>query len=255
MKIVRDRIPEIMRKNGEEPLFYKAGKDELRRRLLDKIVEEAKELRENPSQEEYADLAEAMEALRHGMGWSADEIEEIRERKRVERGGFSKGIVWMPGDWIERRAMEIVRKAGDIVRSAMGGEYPVNYACIFCQSAEEHEFLASVARKKWEVALETSTGPVFRVSIHTDHGLLELLKIRKPDPKRKEMGDADFTVPNFEEFKSRFLGKPGFSLIRREKYEMVELEGGDVLAYFSHPTLLELLSRGELGRETREARG
>ena len=70
-----------------------------------------------------------------------------------------------------------------------------------------------------------------------------MLKIRRPDPKRPERGDADFTVSDYQTFKKTQLGKPGFGLIERTNMEMLELVDPDfdVLAYYSHPTLAEVL--------------
>ena len=91
---------------------------------------------------------------------------------------------------------------------------------------------------------ETATGPVFFISpLSTSAGKLNILKIRKPDPNRPERGDADFTVPDFPAFKEKYLGKSGFSLIKRPTMEMVELSNPsfNVLAYYSYPTLAEVL--------------
>ncbi|MDD3284930.1 MAG: hypothetical protein PHZ07_05035 [Patescibacteria group bacterium] len=116
---------------------------------------------------------------------------------------------------------------------------PVNYVCIFCQSEkEEIDFLAE-ACKIGEIIKETSTGPIFKISIDTVAGKLQLLKIRKPDIERPERGDADFTVSDYKPFKEKYLEKPGFSLIKRENFEMIELyeKGNNVRVYFSFPPL------------------
>ncbi len=121
---------------------------------------------------------------------------------------------------------------------------PVNYACIFTHSIAEFEEMSKLAHKLGSIAQETPTGPVFEISpLQTAAGALRLLKIRKPDPKRPERGDADFTIEDFGTFKKEYLGKPGFTLIKRAEYEMVELidPSYDVIAYFSHPTLAEIL--------------
>jgi hypothetical protein len=63
------------------------------------------------------------------------------------------------------------------------------------------------------------------------------LKIRKPDQTRPERGDADFAVKNYEEFKNSCLTKPGFGVIERDTFEMIELMDSsfDVRVYFSSP--------------------
>lgn len=121
---------------------------------------------------------------------------------------------------------------------------PVNYACIFAQSQAEYEEMVNVARQLGPVADDTATGPVFHIApLSTDAGTLRLLKIRRPDPKRPERGDADFTVADYDAFKKRHLSKPGFGLIQRKHMEMLELidPSFNVLSYYSHPTLAEVL--------------
>lgn len=122
---------------------------------------------------------------------------------------------------------------------------PVNYACIFAQSQNEYENLVNVARQLGPVATETASGPVFHIEpLATNAGTLQILKIRHPDPKRPERGDADFTVSDYSVFKNIHLDKPGFSLIKREHMEMIELIdlAFNVLAYYSNPTLAEVLN-------------
>lgn len=117
---------------------------------------------------------------------------------------------------------------------------PVNYACIFCQSKEEEENFLKLAHKLGTVIQETKAGPVFQISpLDTIAGKLQLLKIRKPDSTRPERGDADFTVSDYPSFKKKYLNKPGFSLIQKENFEMIELykKGRNVRVYFSFPPL------------------
>ena len=124
------------------------------------------------------------------------------------------------------------------------GDAPVNYACIFAQTSAEYDELLEAARQLGPVADNTAMGPVFRITpISTDAGQLNLLKIRRPDPKRSERGDADFTVADYANFKKTYLGKPGFGIIEREDMEMLELidPAFNVLAYYSHPPLAEVL--------------
>ncbi len=122
---------------------------------------------------------------------------------------------------------------------------PVNYACVFAQSENEYEALLDATQQLGgSIVKETTMGPVFKISpITTAAGDLGLVKIRRPDPKRPERGDADFTVSDYPHFKKTHLGRPGFSLITREDFEMIELidPAFNVLAYYSHPTLTEVL--------------
>jgi hypothetical protein len=68
---------------------------------------------------------------------------------------------------------------------------------------------------------------------------LPLVKIRYPDETRLERGDADFTLSDYQSFKSKSLWEPWYKLIQRENFEMIEYqkEGSNVLVYFSFPPL------------------
>ena len=92
-KLVRDRIPDIIRKRGEVPKVRVAEKHEVDDLIRLKVVEEAQELLQSSNDEEIADILEALEALleHRGIDWSA--IDEIRTRKKDERGGFDKRFV------------------------------------------------------------------------------------------------------------------------------------------------------------------
>lgn len=94
-KLVRDRIPEIIRQAGKVPVTrLVTDKMELQQRLIDKLAEEMKEYRESASVEEIADILEVLQALVeqvHGMSW--EQVREIQGRKWEERGGFRDGIV------------------------------------------------------------------------------------------------------------------------------------------------------------------
>jgi len=116
----------------------------------------------------------------------------------------------------------------------------VNYVAIFAQSQGEYEDLLAAAKQLGLVIEQTPTGPLFEIKpLETVAGGLQLLKIRMPDKTRPERGDADFTVSNYNTFKKKYLGKPGFKLIKRKKFEMIELMDPkfEVRAYFSNPPL------------------
>src|SRR5690349_17637751 len=99
-KLVRDRMPEIIRAKGEVPIVYQAEPDEYRRRLRDKLVEEVGEFLDEgegereAALEELADVLEVVHALAVELGSSAEEVERIRSAKAAERGAFAERVVW-----------------------------------------------------------------------------------------------------------------------------------------------------------------
>ncbi|MFJ4338577.1 nucleoside triphosphate pyrophosphohydrolase [Streptomyces sp. NPDC088915] len=97
-KLVRDRIPQIIRDEGAEPVTYVAGPREYRARLREKLREEVAELLdadEESAPGELADVAEVLLALAADLGLSSEQLEAIRLAKAGERGGFAGRIVWM----------------------------------------------------------------------------------------------------------------------------------------------------------------
>lgn len=120
----------------------------------------------------------------------------------------------------------------------------VNYTCIFAKDEAEYNVLLQAISALGPKVDSSKRGLIFDVGgIDTSAGQLRVLKLRAPDPERPERGDADFTVSNYPGFKATYLSRPGFKLLLRPKFEMIELmdPAFDVLAYFSHPPLDEQL--------------
>lgn len=92
-KLVRDRIPEIIRADGKEcevEIVEGKRKYEL---LEKKLMEEVGEFLEDKNLEELADVMEVLFGLAKELGYSEDELIRKRNEKRDERGGFKEGIV------------------------------------------------------------------------------------------------------------------------------------------------------------------
>jgi predicted house-cleaning noncanonical NTP pyrophosphatase (MazG superfamily) len=90
-KLVRDKLPELIRARGEPAVTRVLDEQEYRAALFVKLFEEATELAEATDAtrvEELADVREVLAAIAtlHAIPWR--EVEETAERKRAERGGF-----------------------------------------------------------------------------------------------------------------------------------------------------------------------
>jgi predicted house-cleaning noncanonical NTP pyrophosphatase (MazG superfamily) len=92
-KLVRDRIPEIIRQDGHIPVTHVAADDEYRQMLTAKLAEEVSEFSESGVVEEISDVLEVLRALCQCHGYSIEDVEQIRVNKRRERGGFEERIV------------------------------------------------------------------------------------------------------------------------------------------------------------------
>lgn len=91
-KIVRDKIPEIIRRDGRKPITKVLSEKESQEELLRKLHEEVKEFEESKNVEELADILEVIYALALIEGVEQKQLEQIREKKRMEKGGFEKRI-------------------------------------------------------------------------------------------------------------------------------------------------------------------
>ncbi len=94
-KLVRDRIPEIIRAERRECGTETMGEEEYRVALLAKLVEEAQEVQgASPDKlvAELADLSEVMDALMVLHGVSESEVREVQRERREQRGGFAGRI-------------------------------------------------------------------------------------------------------------------------------------------------------------------
>lgn len=94
-KLIRDKIPQIIRAQGLEPVTYVAGPDEYATRLRDKLTEEVSEfLASDSDPEELADVLEVVYALAALSGTNQQDLEKLRAAKAEERGGFANRIIW-----------------------------------------------------------------------------------------------------------------------------------------------------------------
>jgi len=92
-KLVRDKIPEIIEKDGKTCVCSELSQEDYITMLDQKLNEELAEYQESKSMEELADLLEVMSAVAAARGSSMDEIESIRLKKKEKRGGFEKKIL------------------------------------------------------------------------------------------------------------------------------------------------------------------
>ena len=92
-KLVRDKIPEIIEENDEEAEIREVEGPELERFIREKVLEEAEEFVEDRELEELADLLEVIDAYIENEGLDREKLENLREEKNRDRGGFSEGFV------------------------------------------------------------------------------------------------------------------------------------------------------------------
>lgn len=95
-KLIRDKLPEIMRGQGLAVFDRRLDDAAFVEALKTKLAEEAIEARDAATRdelaEELADLSEVVMALMAATGVTAAEIEDKRLAKRAERGGFDARV-------------------------------------------------------------------------------------------------------------------------------------------------------------------
>ena len=87
-KLVRDRIPQIIRAGGGSCKTRILEEGEYLELLEEKLSEELAEYRGSKSLEELADLLEVMEAVVCAKGSTWQELTAIKEAKKAQRGAF-----------------------------------------------------------------------------------------------------------------------------------------------------------------------
>lgn len=92
-KLVRDKIPEIIQKDGKTCSTEILDNDRYLEMLDGKLFEEMLEYHQDKSIEELADITEVIFAIVKAKGLSLEEFEKIRNQKADERGGFDKKIL------------------------------------------------------------------------------------------------------------------------------------------------------------------
>jgi predicted house-cleaning noncanonical NTP pyrophosphatase (MazG superfamily) len=91
-KLVRDNIPDIISSKGGVPHINILSNNDYISHLRIKLEEEFKEYITDHSVEELADIVEVVYAILDYMNVPIKDFEQIRCRKRAEKGAFAKKI-------------------------------------------------------------------------------------------------------------------------------------------------------------------
>lgn len=94
-KLVRDKIPEIIKADGKECETRVLDDKEYLLSLNEKLDEELREYYETESIDELADIVEVIFAIVEQYGMSIQDFERLRLSKREQRGGFDQRLFLM----------------------------------------------------------------------------------------------------------------------------------------------------------------
>ena len=92
-KLVRDKIPEIIEKNGSIAIIRTLTDEEYEVYLEKKLDEEVAEFHESKSIDELADIQEVFNALCRAYGYSVSEVYQKVAEKALARGCFYDKIL------------------------------------------------------------------------------------------------------------------------------------------------------------------
>jgi predicted house-cleaning noncanonical NTP pyrophosphatase (MazG superfamily) len=93
-KLVRDKIPQIIREAGKIPIIRPLDNEEYLKELDTKLNEEVQEYQKDKSIEEMADIIEVLFAICEARGHSIDKLMQVRNDKKEKRGAFKEKIYW-----------------------------------------------------------------------------------------------------------------------------------------------------------------
>lgn len=98
-KLVRDKIPEIIKENDNKDCKIRVlNNEEYLEELNKKLQEEVKEYLESGEVEEVADIEEVLRAILKAKEVSQENFEAIRKQKVEKRGAFDKKIFLISTD-------------------------------------------------------------------------------------------------------------------------------------------------------------
>lgn len=95
-KLIRDRIPEIIKEAGWKPTVRTLKKSEFLNAVKKKVFEEAGELIQSKDKkgiiDEIVDIQELLDVLASEIGLTELEVKKLQAAKRKKRGGFRKRL-------------------------------------------------------------------------------------------------------------------------------------------------------------------
>jgi predicted house-cleaning noncanonical NTP pyrophosphatase (MazG superfamily) len=96
-KLVRDKIPEVIKDDGYTPAVKKLSVAEYKKALLEKLIEEAQEIKKSKNKDELinelADIQEVLTAIYEVNKIHCSDVTKNARKKREKRGAFKKRIL------------------------------------------------------------------------------------------------------------------------------------------------------------------
>ncbi|MBI2631768.1 nucleoside triphosphate pyrophosphohydrolase [Candidatus Pacearchaeota archaeon] len=91
--LVRDKIPEIISREGRTPITHIASDDEYWEILKGKLREEIDEYYNSGEEEDFIDILDVIDSMTEFKKYNKGELEVLRKKKEEERGSYSKRVI------------------------------------------------------------------------------------------------------------------------------------------------------------------
>lgn len=92
-KLVRDKIPQIVKQDNKVPITHVITEQEVKPLLLHKIIEELEEFKATPNEEELADILEVIDGIANAFNLDMEKVLTVKADKFEKRGGFNERII------------------------------------------------------------------------------------------------------------------------------------------------------------------
>ncbi len=92
-KLIRDKIPDIIKRSGGNPIIHIANGSEYLEKLNEKLKEEVSEFINENNEEELVDILEVINVIYEFNKFNKKKLEILRKEKSDERGKFNKRII------------------------------------------------------------------------------------------------------------------------------------------------------------------
>ncbi len=155
------------------------------------------------------------------------------------------------------RIKEIVEKAQILREEKLSSlETSLDYVAVFCQSNKEYDQYNEEADNLGKVYKEDSSGITYILDdeLATVDGPVNLIKIRKPEDGKEQVGAPDYSVTGYLKIKEDLVNE-GIAEVKKSSdgEEILEIMGDDVIIYIpENPLSSEIVNSIDENAEPKE---
>jgi predicted house-cleaning noncanonical NTP pyrophosphatase (MazG superfamily) len=91
-KLVRDKIPEIIKNSGRSCEYKILGESEVKNALKEKLIEKADVFSKRPSEDELSDIYELLSAIVETYEYEPLHIDYLKLQNKENKGSYSEKV-------------------------------------------------------------------------------------------------------------------------------------------------------------------